>query len=201
MFHPAPPRPVPRQRPVPLFGTECYGNLIQMKTDTVHSPQHCMTCEQVGFHQTCRLALVQCIILHQFVVQSWYRKGTSTDHLRILSMLIGLFEPDRPTDKNLPTYHTLQLAVLDCHPWSAKVLLLPPQALSKCGWAGLPSWAVWRCPAGSLDLRGRLRDEAGYRGDRSPRSRRQGIGKESFTGLSSCREERNSSLQCLASKR
>ena len=46
-------------------------------------------------------------------------------------MLIGLFEPDRPTDKNLPTYHTLQLAVLDCHPWSAKVLLLPPQALSK----------------------------------------------------------------------
>ena len=27
---------------------ECYGNLIQMKTDTVHSPQHCMTCEQVG---------------------------------------------------------------------------------------------------------------------------------------------------------
>ena len=47
-FHPAPPRPVPRQRPVPSFGTECYGNLIQMKTDTVHSPQHCMTCEQVG---------------------------------------------------------------------------------------------------------------------------------------------------------
>ena len=24
-------------------------------------------------------------------------------------MLIGLLEPDRPTDKNLPTYHTLQL--------------------------------------------------------------------------------------------
>ena len=69
-----------------------------------------------------------------------------------------------------------------------------------CGWAGLPSWAVWRCPAGSPDLCGRLRDEAGYRGDRSPRSRRQSIEKRSLTGLSSCREERNSSLQCLASK-
>ena len=62
---------------------ECYGNLIQMKTDTVHSPQHCMTCEQVG--------------------SSTY----------------------------LVTYHTLQLLSSIAIPWSAKVLLLPPQALSK----------------------------------------------------------------------
>ena len=35
----------------------------------------------------------------------------------------------------------------------------------------------------SPNLRGRLMDEAGYRGDRSPRGRRRSIGKESFAGL------------------
>ena len=47
-FHPAPQRPVPRQRPVPLFGARMLWESHPDETDTVHSPQHCMTCEQVG---------------------------------------------------------------------------------------------------------------------------------------------------------
>ena len=139
---------------------ECYGNLIQMKTDTVHSPQHCMTCEQVGsstylvtYHTRCNC----CPRLPSLV-----SKGSAV--------------------AAAPALSKRRCTVQDA---------------AEPGFLAEPSGGAQR---GSPDLCGRLRDEAGYRGDRSPRSRRQSIEKRSLTGLSSCCEERNSSLQCLASK-
>ena len=136
-FHPAPQRPVPRQRPAPLFGARMLCGISSRWKPILFTPRN----------------------------TAWL--VNKLDHLRILSHTTRCNCCPR-----LPSLVSKGSAV--AAPSAVEEALHCPG----CGWAGLPSWAVWRCPAGSPDLCGRLRDEAGYRGDRSPRSRRQSIEKK-----------------------